>query len=354
MRWDVFGRVIDNFGDVGVCWRLAADLAARGESVRLWLDDPTALRRLAPDGAPGVEPGDWDRAEHAAAPGDVVIEAFGCDPPAAFVARMAARRPAPRWINLEYLSAEPWVERCHRLPSPQHLGPGQGLTKWFYLPGFTPRTGGLLREPGLLAARGGFDRDAWLAARGWQRRPGERVVLVFCYDNPALPHGLEALAGAPTLVLLAAGPAQQIAAAVPPLDGQRRIALPWLSQTEFDRALWSADLNLVRGEDSFVRAQWAAAPFVWQIYPQRDGAHVPKLHAFVDRFTAVAGALPPAAAALWQAWNGLAQWDSRVFAAALDEGTLAPWRRAVGRWRDALAAQDDLVTQLLRFVAEKG
>ena len=43
MQWDVFVRVIDNYGDVGVCWRLACGLAARGEQVRLWLDDLTAL-----------------------------------------------------------------------------------------------------------------------------------------------------------------------------------------------------------------------------------------------------------------------------------------------------------------------
>lgn len=351
MRWDVFGRVIDNFGDAGVCWRLAADLAGRGESVRLWLDDPAALRWLAPDGAPRVETGDWDRAAAMEA-GDVVIEAFGCDPPPDFVARMALRAPVPVWINLEYLSAETWVERCHALPSPQHGGAGRGLTKWFFHPGFTPRTGALLREPGLLAARAAFDRDAWLAARGWQRRPDERVVLVFCYDNPALPHGLDALAAAPTLVLLAAGPAQQIAATAPPLEGQRRIALPWLSQIDFDRALWSADLNLVRGEDSFVRAQWAAAPFVWQIYPQRDGAHVRKLQAFVERFAAAAGALPDAALALWQAWNGIAPWNAGM-AAAFDEGVLARWRAGAARWRDHLAAQSDLVTQLLRFAAGK-
>ncbi len=352
MRWDVFGRVIDNFGDVGVCWRLAADLAARGESVRLWLDDPAALRWLAPDGAPGVESGHWERAARTAAPADVVIEAFGCDPPPAFVERMTARKPAPLWINLEYLSAEPWVERCHRLPSPPQHGPGQGLEKWFYHPGFTPRTGGLLREPGLLGLRAGFDRDAWLAARGWQRRAGERVVLVFCYPNPALPRWLAALAGVPTLVLLAAGPAQQLAAAAPPVGGQRRIALPILSQTEFDRALWSADLNFVRGEDSFVRAQWAAAPFVWQIYPQRDGAHVRKLQAFVERFVAAAGALPSPALALWQAWNGLAPWDDGA-AAVLDPGILAGWRSAAARWRDHLAAQDDLATQLLQFATRK-
>ena len=92
--WDVFCRVIDNHGDLGVCWRLAADLASRGEAVRLWVDDPQALAWMAPEGAPGVQvlpwrdPGPWEQ------PGDVVVEAFGCDPPGLFVQRMAQRSPA--------------------------------------------------------------------------------------------------------------------------------------------------------------------------------------------------------------------------------------------------------------------
>ena len=49
--------------------------------------------------------------------------------------------------------------------------------------------------------------------------------------------------------------------------------LPLLTQRDYDHLLWACDLNFVRGEDSFVRAQWAGAPFVWQIYPQDDGAH---------------------------------------------------------------------------------
>jgi uncharacterized repeat protein (TIGR03837 family) len=127
LRWDLFCRVVDNFGDVGVCWRLAADLAGRGHAVRLWADDLSALAWLAPGGAPGVEVIHWTADVPPASPGDVVIEAFGCDPPDGFVSRMAAMARPPAWLNLEYLSAESYVERSHRLPSPQHAGPGKGL-----------------------------------------------------------------------------------------------------------------------------------------------------------------------------------------------------------------------------------
>lgn len=330
MRWDVFCRVIDNFGDAGVCWRLCRDLAARGEAVRLWIDDAAPLAWMAPGGAAGVAVGPFDAAGE---PGDVVVEAFGCDPPPGFVQRMAARRPPPPvWINLEYLSAEPYVERSHRLPSPQR----DGQTKWFFYPGFTAATGGLLREPGLLEARAAFDRDAWLAARGWARRHGERVVLLFCYDNPALPAMVAALADTPTLLLLPPGAAQAAAAHAP--AGVRTVALPHVPQPDFDRLLWSADLNFVRGEDSLVRALWAGAPFVWQPYPQHDGAHGAKLHALLDAMPPVPGLAP-----LWRAWNGL---DGGAWPAWPDA---AAWRHAAAAFRDRQAALPDLVSQLLGF-----
>jgi len=120
MQWDLFCRVIDNHGDLGVCWRLAADLASRGETVRLWVDDPLALHWMAPGHettTPGVTVLRWAEPLAEVDPGDVVIEAFGCDPPPAFVDSMARRIPV--WINLEYLSAEDYVERNHGLPSPQ-------------------------------------------------------------------------------------------------------------------------------------------------------------------------------------------------------------------------------------------
>jgi uncharacterized repeat protein (TIGR03837 family) len=231
------------------------------------------------------------------------------------------------------------------LPSPR----ADGLRKWFFYPGFTPPTGGLLREPDLMQRRAHFSRDAWLATLGLRRHEGERVVSLFCYDNEALPALLDDLAREPTLLLLTPGPAQRQVSAV--LNAQpgtdrplgapgslRTAALPWLSQTDFDHLLWSADLNCVRGEDSLVRALWAGAPFLWQLYPQHDGAHAAKLRALLQRLD-----LPPPVQAAQRAWNGLAPWTGLPAA--------EPWRAAVERARSALQHQPDLVTQLRRFVA---
>ncbi len=349
MRWDLFCRVIDNHGDLGVCWRLAADLAARGEAVRLWVDDASALSWMAPAGAGGVELRRWPSAPVDAEPGDVVIEAFGCELPPYFADRMSARRPAPVWINLEYLSAEPYVERSHRLPSPQR----NGLTKWFFYPGFSAHTGGLLREPGLLSARRGFEAGRWRAEQGITAGPGERVVSLFCYANAALPGLLRQLAAEPTLLLVTPGlAARQVRDALGSagaLGALRCVEMPYLTQVQFDRLLWSCDLNFVRGEDSAVRAIWAGVPFVWQFYPQDDGAHHAKREAFLDRY--LAGVEAPwgqACRALWRTWNAAgagAGWPSSAEAEA--------WRAHAVAWRDGLARQADLCSQLIGFAREK-
>jgi uncharacterized repeat protein (TIGR03837 family) len=340
LRWDLFCRVVDNHGDAGVCWRLAADLAARGQAVRLVIDDLAPLAWMAPAGAPGVTVQRWPG--HGAAlgePGDIVIEAFGCDPPPAFVQAMAARPRPPLWINLEYLSAEDWVERAHGLPSPQP----NGLTKWFLFPGFTARTAGLLREPGLLERRAAFDGRAWLAAQGWAAAAHERVVLLFGYTNPMLPALCHALAAAPTLLLLPPGPAQAAVQALPVAPALRVQALPYVSQVDFDHLLWSADLNLVRGEDSLVRAVWAGAPFVWQAYPQHDGVHHDKVEALLAR-----AALPAGLAALWRAWNGCpgAAWPGLP---PPGDAAWTAWRKATAAFRAGQAALPDLATSLFGF-----
>lgn len=355
--WDVFCHVIDNFGDAGVAWRLCVQLAQRGHSVRLWMDDPSPLAWMAPQGHPGVRVIPWDphRWNHSVEPAQVVIETFGCTLPQPYVRRMGERvdqgAVPPVWINLEYLSAEDYVERSHRLPSPQRTPQGRVWSKWFFYPGWTDRTGGLLRETGLEIRRSGFDRDAWLAELGVKRRPAERVVSLFCYQSAPVSDLLKMLQGTPTLIMTTPGPASLLTQGWPTEATDVRIhALPWLSQIDYDQVLWSADFNIVRGEDSLVRAVWARAPFVWQIYPQHDGVHERKLQAFLSEMLQAFSA--PQARAVRQFmrwWNRLetplpmppewVQW--------------ADWRRDLQPWTDALCAQPDLVTQLTTFVQER-
>lgn len=360
MRWDIFCKVIDNFGDVGVCWRLSAELARRGEQVRLWLDDTQALAWMAPGALQGevrnVEVLAWTSPLPAGQadpqpPADVWIEAFGCEPPAecveALAARVAGGARAPAWINLEYLSAESYVERSHRLPSPVMSGSARGVGKWFFYPGFTERTGGLLREPDLLARQAAFDAEGWLDGLRLPVRPSARRVSLFCYEPAALPAVLQqaGLDVTPNDWLVTPGRAWQAVQQAPaPGPGCRLHALPLLSQHDFDHLLWASDLNFVRGEDSLARALWAGRPFVWHIYPQHDDAHHAKLQAFLDWLQA-----PPSLRAFHLAWNGIglepAAWP--------DADTLADWLGCARAARERLLAQADLCGQLIGFVLEK-
>ena len=357
-QWDIFCKVIDNFGDIGVCWRLSADLAARGERVRLWVDDASALSWMAPKGDPGVEVLQWSQSLESTAvsallasqPGDVLIEAFGCDIPPEFLAPWVAQpshsQPARCWLNLEYLSAESYVERCHAMPSLVSHGPAAGWTKWFFYPGFTPQTGGLLREPGLI------QRISDIEAQDRQQ-PGDtsrQRVSLFCYEPPALAALLtewsrNGLAGQPVELLVTAGrSAQAVKAALSQRDSQMLHItwLPWLSQIEFDTLLCSCDLNFVRGEDSVLRALWAGKPFVWSIYPQDDGAHLTKLEAFLQQLDA-----PASLKTFHRAWN-----TSGETLASPSAADLATWRKHAEAARTTLLGQDDMTSRLLQFVAK--
>ena len=346
MLWDIFCRVIDNHGDIGVCWRLAAELARRGERVRLRVDDAAALAWMAPGGQAGVEVLPWSPQP---GPGDVVIEAFGCELPQAFQAAIAQlardQRSQPAWINLEYLTAESFAQRSHGLPSPVMAGPATGLTKYFFYPGFVQGTGGLIREEDLPGRQARFDRAGWLAGQGIAP-DGALLVSLFCYEPPALPQLLERLSalGRRVRLLVTAGRA---AAAVRSVLGEACergsvsvTYLPLVPQPEFDHLLWACDLNFVRGEDSLVRALWSGKPLVWQLYPQDDDAHHAKLQAFLDWFGG-----PPSLAEVHRAWNGMA--------AALAPLEPQAWEAPARHARARLLAQDDLVTQLRRFAAMK-
>ncbi|PKO62404.1 MAG: elongation factor P maturation arginine rhamnosyltransferase EarP [Betaproteobacteria bacterium HGW-Betaproteobacteria-18] len=362
LHWDIFCRVIDNFGDLGVAWRLACNLAERGQAVRLWADDISALAWMAPQGAPGVEVRAWTAPIDltGVTPGDVLIEAFGCEIDPEFIAEYAkkVRNKAQKcaWINLEYLSAEDFAARCHGLPSPVMSGPGHGLLKYFFYPGFSVDTGGLLREPDLIKRQTQFDRQAWLTRQGlhWQ---GERLVSLFCYEPAGLGDLLDSLANdaKPTWLLVTHGRASVAVRAEilnkkslnPSWNKGEALSffyLPQLTQQDFDHLLWASDVNFVRGEDSLVRALWAGKPFVWQIYPQHDGAHAHKLKAFLDSLQA-----PASLRAFHFSWNGL-----KLLAAASRDAPFAPndWQVCATQAKARLLQQGDLATQLLSFIAK--
>jgi uncharacterized repeat protein (TIGR03837 family) len=365
--WHLYCAIVDNFGDIGVCWRLARQLALeRGQTVTLWVDLWEPARMLIP-GLPaipartvvdGIAVRPWSEAGAGDdLTGDVLIEGFGCALPGPTLAQLAAREIKPVWINLEYFSAESWVPGFH-------LGSGfdaaTRATRWFFFPGIDLDSGGLLREGNLIAARDAWQESgqgkALLARLGAPASRGELKVLCFAYAGAPYRDWLDALERerpAPVSIWLC-GQASQAAvktvvrAKHPNLQ---HADLPFVSQPDFDRLLWTTDLAIVRGEDSLARALWSGRPFLWHIYPQAEAAHHPKLEAWLSAYT---GGFPPALrsdyVAAHRAWNGITPPETLGPAWA---GLMRLWPewQAHSRLRSAAFANSaDLVSRLIHFV----
>lgn len=369
--WDIFCSVVDNYGDIGVTWRLARQMVAEHQqAVRLWVDDLQAFVALCPDAdatalrqsRQGVEvcqwPLQWPSSVEVA---DVVVEAFACKLPEGYLQAMKAREKPALWINLEYLSAEDWVSGCHGLPS---LRP-DGLKRMFFFPGFEAGTGGLLREADLIQRRRAFEQDPrarseFLRGLGVFPADNARLISLFAYENAGLASWLDAMAAGSVATHLLVpqgrimgdllrwlGVSELPLGAVEQRGSLVIQALPFVRQEDYDHILWNCDFNAVRGEDSFVRAQWAGRPLLWHIYEQEEDAHWVKLNAFLDVYLK---GLSPAAAqafnALWQAWNAGSDmgcaWNS----------TLEHWPELTAhaeRWCLQQSLQADLAQALVHF-----
>ncbi len=369
----LFCKVVDNYGDIGICWRLARQLEREhGVAVTLWVDDLRSFHKICP--ALDVEAAEQQlegvRVRHWAGQGgsftaaevaDIVIEFFACDIPPGYVEAMAQRMPRPVWLNLEGLTAEEWVEGCHQLPS---MHPRLPLTKHFFFPGFTGKTGGLLFEAGLQAERQQFISDPAIARgflAGLGLGPSELdalTVSLFCYPHAPLGELFAAWEGGsePVCCLVPEGVAAEAVAAflgAPAMAGAvaRRGALsvrviPFIAQPEYDRLLWACDVNFVRGEDSFVRAQLAGKPFIWHIYPQDENLHHKKLRAFLGRYAGGLGALE----AFSLRWNGAPEQQGDVAELWRRFAAAGPSLQArADDWRGEIVILGDLASNMLAF-----
>jgi uncharacterized repeat protein (TIGR03837 family) len=305
---DLFCRVIDNFGDAGVCLRLARALVLRHTyTVRLWCDDVALLERFEPMPLAGLSFHDWVL-QGAAQPAQGVICGFGCTLEDAYLSKLLAIKPQPAYLHLEYLSAETWVEGTHGLMS---VHPRLLSRQRFCNPGFNARTGGLLHEA---AAFDEATALTTLAQWGEPVPPQALRVLAFAYPTPSWAAFIAAAVRCEQAFhwVLPQGAAGEVFwQALHGLPNHSFTRLPYVSQSQFDTALRSCQAAWVRGEDSAVTALFTGLPMVWQLYPQDDGAEKVKTAAYVN---AVATALPSADLAVWrsamQAANGIAVDDA--------------------------------------------
>jgi len=355
--------------------RPAQDLRQRlGWQVHLWLDNLAALQAIAPD-APaalpcahqGIQLHAWQEAQHAdldnAPAPDLVMETFACALPPNVHAIIQTHRPV--WLNWEYLSAEDWAIRTHAMPSLQ----ANGCEKYFWQMGFVPQSGGLLREADYVEQMDAFTQ------RQPENTPSPETaalhIFAFGYAGDVWPKWATALAEQEREIVLhcAGKPLQTSLSAwgnvsgslktensndAPPtrtLGSLKIINQDFVPQARFDRALWAADVLIVRGEDSFVRAQLAGKPFFWHIYPQAQAAHLDKLAAFWHthhQHAAPTAAVQHAHQALSCDLNGAADLTHaqrrQHWHTLLDH--LADWQHSARAWQQYLLTQSDAVSRL--------
>lgn len=378
-KWHVFCRVIDNYGDAGVSFRLARQLANEFDiDVTLWIDNLNTLARIQPQVNPQLDEQtaanvDIRRLTNDIMPPtvwpNVIIDAFGGGLPPRWldalrhdfpVGNTIPKEQKPLWIVLEYLSAESFVDEMHGMASPP---PDIGIERRFFFPGFTERSGGLLRENDLICRRDRFlqsaaTRKSFLASLGAHSLPEDHLLVsLFCYETPQLPQLLTTWqqSTTPITLLVPAGVAEKTIRAWQQDNNEqtlRIIHIPFLAQNDYDRLLWLCDLNFVRGEDSLVRAIWAGKPFIWQAYRQKDSAHHGKVEALLaqighimpsplDMFTRWWNGMRPDSFDVTSSWNGSAE----------SLAACSPWARSLA---DHLTQQPHLAKRLLQFAGKRG
>jgi uncharacterized repeat protein (TIGR03837 family) len=376
MRCDLFCSVVDNFGDIGICWRLARQLQTEHQwQVTLWVDDLVSFQKIChginPDLATQQQQQVLIQHWTAVLPElsevdkpDLVIEALACTIPSCYLHWMASFSEKPLWLNLEYLSAEDWVHGCHALPSPH---PQLPLQKYFFFPGFTPQTGGLLREQGLIDSLAMISATAELQQQFWcglglaDAMDYQQKISLFAYSQAAIEPWLNQLAAAEQTTLLLV-PQGQLAKDLIQLFSELKTGrldkkslsiriLDFMPQPKYDQLLACCDINFVRGEDSVIRAQWAGKPFIWQIYRQDEQAHLIKLEAFLHKYLQQASEeQKDCLKNLHMAWN-LEQDISTEF--ALFSNFSEQIQKHNKKWQEYLIQQQDLASNLVRFAENK-
>jgi len=383
MTLDLLCKVVDNFGDIGVVYRLARALSELDDApvLRLIVDNLQAFSLLEPAvdpslaiqtvrgwtvlswagsvPAPATENAAEDdsvatyAAEYAGTPARAVIECFACGRPDWFEAMLfdPSDTCTKTIVNLEYLTAEPYADDFHKMPS---LTRSSRVRKFMFLPGFTAATGGLILDGAFMRALSRHVRVRLEPAEPYR-------IMVFGYERDysrivedIATFGLKR----PVHVLLASGKSQQCFLDAWEGAGRPFVVepLPFMRQEDWDELLVACDFLIVRGEDSLSRAALSGKPFLWHAYPQAGAHQLVKVQALLDRlrpfFDPVAFA--PVSAAFTAFNDRLEDGPSvrgteRILPFLRDEGGLAVGFAAFSR---ALVAHGNLASSLMTFLRE--
>ncbi|WP_300620902.1 elongation factor P maturation arginine rhamnosyltransferase EarP [uncultured Fusobacterium sp.] len=308
---DIFCEIIDNYGDIGVVYRTAKELQKifPKSKIRAFLNKLDEFKKinsqvldLPSQNIDGIEYITFDYLRDNAnelLTAQVIIEAFGCQIPEEYME--IAYDNSELLINLEYLSAEDWIEDFHLQSSP--LGRGK-LKKVFFMPGFTEKSGGVIADSNYLERiqrvleNKEFYEKKYLS--DIEDRENKIVGTLFSYEKNFTPLLEDLKKLDKDVVILAMGEKTQ--------DSLRKILknfsiedfrnslkygkieirfLNFLNQEEYEELINIVDFNFVRGEDSFIRAVLTGKPYMWHIYCQEEYAHMDKIEGFLDKYRRV-------------------------------------------------------------------
>ena len=308
---DIFCEIIDNYGDIGVVYRTAKELQKifPKSKIRVFLNRLDEFKKinsqvidLPSQNIDGIEYITFDYLRDNAnklLTAQVIIEAFGCQIPEEYME--IAYDNSELLINLEYLSAEDWIEDFHLQSSP--LGRGK-LKKVFFMPGFTEKSGGVIADSNYLERiqrvleNKEFYEKKYLS--DIEDRENKIIGTLFSYEKNFTPLLEDLKKLDKDVVILAMGEKTQ--------DSLRKILknfsiedfrnslkygkieirfLNFLNQEEYEELINIVDFNFVRGEDSFIRAVLTGKPYMWHIYCQEEYAHMDKIEGFLDKYRKV-------------------------------------------------------------------
>ncbi|AFZ83189.1 elongation factor P maturation arginine rhamnosyltransferase EarP [Candidatus Kinetoplastidibacterium crithidiae] len=361
MKIDIFCKIIDNYGDIGFSWRLANDLANNYDCiVRLIVDNLTTFSSINSkinsnsnyQIIDNIQILNWNSDDVLKIkPAELIIETFNCNIPDEYIQKITENISC--WLNIEYLTAEPWIENCHLLPSKI----SKNSNKFFFFPGFNNKTGGLILEPNLIKERNIFQKSLasqlfflktlGIDANLLEKRSSKFFCYMFCYNTTPIVDIIKGFEKLNKEIVVLANLGNPILKFAKYYNNKKVkiIEIPFIDQNDFDKLLWCMDINFVRGEDSFIRAIWSGRPMIWNIYQQEDNAHINKLDCWVDVYN------PPSyVKKLIYSWN---KNNSNLLIKSIQESFSGPnwikWQKHAKNWSDNQSQQSSLSYRLLKF-----
>ena len=281
---DIFCQVIDNYGDVGVAYRLAREFKRVYPNKKLrfvinQIEELNLIRKS--EDIEIILYKDISKIENSA---DLIIESFGCEIPKEYMDK--ALKNVKLIINLEYFSAEKWVDDFHL----QESFLGGNLKKYFFIPGLSEESGGILLDNEFLERKKKVEanKEYYLEKFGIKEKY-DLIGSVFSYEKnfDSLIEELKKLDKKVILLILSEKTQKNFIKYFDNgnnYDKIKFVKLPFFTYDKYEELLALCDFNLVRGEDSFVRALLLGKPFLWHIYPQDENTHIKKLESFLEKY----------------------------------------------------------------------